>query len=67
MLHYYLKRRKYTESKSPKVAKTTKGKLMLLSKFAVWNSEKNTSIKDKEACGLLSNLGLKTPLDKIQY
>ena len=26
MLYYYLKRRKYAESKSPKVAKTTKGK-----------------------------------------
>ena len=35
MLLYCLKCRKNTESKNPKVARTTKRRVMLLSKFAV--------------------------------
>ena len=41
------------------------GKTMLLSKRDVRNSKKPTFIKEKEAKGLLSSLGLKTPLNKI--
>ena len=38
---------------------------MLLSKCAVCDSEKSKFIKQQEASGLLSNLGIKTPLSKI--
>ena len=38
---------------------------MLLSKCAVWDSKKSSFIKEQEATGLLSNLGIKTPLSKI--
>ena len=52
MLLYCLKCRKNTESKNPKVAETKNGRIMLLS-------------KQQEASGLLSSLGIKTPLNKI--
>ena len=41
------------------------GRIMLLSKCAVCDSKKSTFIKQQEASGLLSSLGIKTPLSKI--
>ena len=38
---------------------------MILSTFAIFNSKKSKFIKEQQAKGLLSNLGLKTPLNKI--
>ena len=38
---------------------------MLLSKCAVCDSTKSKVIKDQEASGLLSSLGIKTPFNKI--
>ena len=38
---------------------------MLLSKSAVCDSKKSKFIKEQEASGLLSSLGIKTPLSKI--
>ena len=38
---------------------------MLLSKCAVCGSKKSRFIKNQEAKGLLTNLGLRTPLSKI--
>ena len=65
MLLFCLKCRKITDSKNPKVARTKNGKIMLLSKCAVCDSKKSKFIKEQEASGLLSNLGIKTPLSKI--
>ena len=65
MLSYCLKSRKNTESKNPKVVKTKNGRIMLLSKCTVHNSEKWKFIKEQESRGLLSSLGMKTPLSKI--
>ena len=65
MLSYCLKYRKNTESINPKVSKTTSGKAMILSTCATCNSKKSKFIKEQQAKGLLSNLGLKTPLNKI--
>ena len=65
MLSYCLKSRKNTESKNPKVVKTKNGRTMLLSKCTVHNSEKWKFIKEQESRGLLSSLGMKTPLSKI--
>ena len=64
-MSYCLKCRKNTESKNPKVRRTKNGRIMLLSKFAVCNSKKLKFIKEQEASGLLSSLGIKTPLNKI--
>ena len=60
MLLYCLKCRKNTESKNPKVARTKKRRVMLLSKFAVCDSKKSKFIKQQETSGLLSSLGIKT-------
>ena len=56
---------KNRESKNPKVARTKNGRTMLLLKYAVCDSKKSKIIKKQEASGLLSSLGIKTPLSKI--
>ena len=63
MLSYCLKCRKNTESKNPKVAKTKR--IIVLSKYVVCDSKKSKFIKQQEASGLLSSLGIKRPLSKI--
>ena len=65
MLSYCLKCTKNTESINPKVSKTTNGKAMILSTCAICCSKKSKFIKEQEAKGLLSNLGLRTSLNKI--
>ena len=60
-----LSAKKDTESVDSKVLKTKNGRPMLLSKCAVWGNKKSRFIKEREAKGLLSNQGLKTPLNKI--
>ena len=65
MLSHCLKSRKNSESINPKVLKTTNGKTMILSKCAICSSEKSKFIKEQQVKGLLSNLGIRTPLNKI--
>ena len=38
---------------------------MMLSKCSVCNNKKSKFIKEQEVRGLLSNLGIRTPLSKI--
>ena len=65
MLSYCLKCKKNTESINPKVLKTTNGKIMILSKCTICRSKKSKFIKEQQAKGLLSNLGIRAPLNKI--
>ena len=65
MLSYCLKCRKNTESNNLKVARTKSRRIILLSKCVVCDSKKSKFIKQQEASGLLSSLGIKTPLSKI--
>ena len=65
MLSYCLTCKRNTESINPKVLKTTNGKAIILSKWSICGSKKSKFIKQQEAKGLLSNLGLRTPLNKI--
>ena len=65
MLSYCFKCRRNTESINPKVSKTTNGKAIILSTCAICGSKKSKFIKQQEAKVLLSNLGLRTPLNKI--
>ena len=65
MLSYCLKRKKNTESKNPKVARTKNGRIMLLSKCAVCDIKKLKFIKEQETIRLLRSLGIKTSLSKI--
>ena len=67
MLSYCSKCTKNTENKNLKVVRNKKGKIMLLSKFEVCDSTKSKSIKEQEASGLLSSLGVITPLNKIPW
>ena len=57
--------KKSAESKKPKVARTKNGRIMLSSKCVVCDSKKSKFFKEQEASGLLSSLGIKTPLNKI--
>ena len=59
------KKKKNTESMNSRVSKTNNGKTMI-SKCAICGSKKARFIK-KQACGILSNLGLKAPLNYILF
>ena len=65
MKSYCLKCRKDTENINPKVSKTSNGRTMLLWKCAACGSRKSRFIKNQEAKGLLSNLGIRSPLSKV--
>ena len=65
MFSYCLKCKKNTESINPEVSKTTNGKTIILSTCAICGSKKSKFIKEQQAKGLLSNLGIRTPLNKI--
>ena len=60
MLSYCLNCRENTESKNPTVARTKNGTIMLLSKCGVCDSKKTKFIKEHEASGLFSMLGIMT-------
>ena len=65
MLAYCLKCKKHTKNVNSKVIKTKNCRRMLLSKCIVCGSKKSRFMKEQEAKGLLSSLGLKTPLNKV--
>ena len=65
MESYCLKRKKHTENVNPQVSSTSNGRVMILSKCAICGSKKSKFINKQEASGLLSKLGIKTPLSKI--
>ena len=65
MLSYCLKCKRNTESINPKVLKTVSGKTTMLSKCVTCGSKKSKFIKEQQAKGLLSNLCIGTPLNKI--
>ena len=65
MLSYCFKCRRSTKSINPKVSKTTNDKAIILSTCALCGSKKSKFIKQQEGKGLLSNLGLRTLLNKI--
>ena len=60
-----MKCRKDTANINPKVSKTSNGGTMLLSKCTICRIKKSRLIKNQEAKGLLSNLGIRTPLSKV--
>ena len=56
---------KNSESVNPRVSATSNGRTMILSKCAICGSKNSKFIKNQEAKGLLSSLGIRTPLSKI--
>ena len=65
MLSCCLKFRKNTESINPRFSRSSNGKKMISSKCAICGSKISKFIKEQEAKGLLSNLGIRTHLSKI--
>ena len=65
MKSYYLKCRKNTENINSKVSKTSNNRTVILSKCTKCGSKKSRFIKNQQAKGLLSNLGIRTPLSKV--
>ena len=65
MLTYCVKCRKNTENLDSKVFKTKNNRLIMQSKCCKCQIKKSRFVKEQKAKGLLSNLGIKTPLGKI--
>ena len=59
------KKKKNTENIYPEILSASNGKAMVLSKCAICGSKKSRFIKHQEAKGILSKLGIKTPLSKV--
>ena len=56
---------KDSENIDPKMFRTKNNKLIMQLKCPVCGINKSRFVKEQEAKGLLSNLGIKTPLSKI--
>ena len=56
---------KRSKNINPRVSNTSNGRTMILSKCAICGSKRSRFIKDQEAKGLLSNLGVRKPLSKV--
>ena len=65
MKTYCIVCKKDRENKNPKVFKTKNGRMILKSTCSVCNYKKSRLISKNEGSGLLSNLGIRTPLSKI--
>ena len=65
MESYCLKCKKHTKNINLQVSSTSNGKMMILSKCTICGSKKSRLIKNQEAKGLLSKLGIKKPLNKV--
>ena len=59
------KEQKKTENLNLKIFKTKNGRIIMQSKYALRGIKKSRFAKEQEAKGLLSNLGIKTPLYRI--
>ena len=62
---YCLSCRKYTKSTDPRIVKSKNERSMIQSNCTMCGSKKFSFIKEQQAKGLLSNLGIKTPLNKV--
>ena len=62
---YCLVCRDYTKSINPKIVRNRQNRLMIQSNCATCDSKKSRFIKEQEAMGILSHLGIKTPLSKV--
>ena len=65
MKSHCLQCKKDTENINLKISNTSNGRKMILSKCAKCGIKKSRFIKNQQAKGLLSNLGIRTPLTKV--
>ena len=62
---YCLACRKYTKSINPKIVRNRQNRSVIQSNCATCGSKKSRFMKEQQAIGKLSNLGIKTPLSKV--
>ena len=62
---YCLVCRKYTKNINPKIVRKRQNRSMIQSNYAMCGRKKFRFIKEQQAMGILSNLGIKTPLSKV--
>ena len=62
---YYLACRKYTKSINPEIVRNKHNRSMIQSNCAICRSKKSRFIKEHQAMGLISNLGIRTPLSQV--
>ena len=65
MKTYCLKCKRDSESINPKMVRTKNNRLLMQSQCSNCRNKKSRFVKEQEAEGLLSDLGIKTPLSKI--
>ena len=65
MKTYCVRCKKDTENIDPKMFRTKNNRLIMQSKCPVCRIKKSRFVKEQEAKGLSSNLGIRTPLSKI--
>ena len=65
MKTYRLRCKTNTDNIDPKMFKTKNNRLLMQSKCSVCKNKKSRFVKEQDAKGLLSQLGIKTPLTKI--
>ena len=58
---YCLVCRKYTKNINAKIVRNRQSRSMIQSNCAICGSKKSRFIKEQQAMGILSNLGIKTP------
>ena len=62
---YCLKCKKDTANIDPKMVRTKNNRLLMQSKCSACGTKKSRFVKEQDAKGLLSQLGIKKPLSKI--
>ena len=62
---YCLVCKKYTKNNNPEIVTNRQNRSMIQSNCATCGSKKSRFIKEQQAMGILSNLGIKNPLSKV--
>ena len=62
---YCLVCKKYTKNNNPKIVRNRQNRLMIQLNCANCSNKKFRFIKEQQAMGILSNLGIKTPFSKV--
>ena len=62
---YCLAYRNNTKHNNPEIVRNRQNRLMIKSNCATCSIKKSRFIKEQQAMGILSNLGIKAPLSKV--
>ena len=62
---YCLVCKKHTKNTIPKIVRNSQDRLLIQSNCVICGSNKSRCIKEQKALGILSKLGIKTPLSQV--